>query len=236
MSPTASSKRTTVLLVDDRAWAREALAHTLEETDRHLRVLRVSTLSDLAGIQTPKGQTVILLNLIGIDSSDRLFYGRIEAIRLTKPGMPVVALSDRAQAEEILRAIGYGLNGYLLATLAGRHVARVLRFVATGGTFVPAEPFLADAEGAVPYGATADPPAGVPAPPAASISLTPRETEVLHLLRDGLTNKQVARALDLREPTVKVHVHNVLQKLGAANRTQLALLAEQTAPEKSTSS
>jgi DNA-binding NarL/FixJ family response regulator len=62
--------------------------------------------------------------------------------------------------------------------------------------------------------------------------LTPKETAVLRLLREGLSNKQIARALGVREPTVKVHVHNVLLKLGAANRTQVALLAGRMASEE----
>jgi DNA-binding NarL/FixJ family response regulator len=61
--------------------------------------------------------------------------------------------------------------------------------------------------------------------PRASDSLTARQREVLTGLKDGLSNKQIARNLDMSEATVKVHVRQVMRKLGALNRTQAAVLA-----------
>lgn len=58
-------------------------------------------------------------------------------------------------------------------------------------------------------------------------SLTRREIEVLHYLAQGLTNKEIARALDLQVVTVKLHVRGICRKLGAANRTQAALIAHE---------
>jgi DNA-binding NarL/FixJ family response regulator len=57
--------------------------------------------------------------------------------------------------------------------------------------------------------------------------LTSRQTDVLHLLRSGQSNKYIARELNMRESTVKVHVRQIMRKLGAANRTQAALFARQ---------
>jgi DNA-binding NarL/FixJ family response regulator len=62
------------------------------------------------------------------------------------------------------------------------------------------------------------------APP--SVELTPREAEVLGLVRQGLANKQIARRLGISERTVKAHLTNVFQRIGVADRTQAALWAE----------
>jgi DNA-binding NarL/FixJ family response regulator len=225
-------RRTTVLLVDDRAWTREALAHALEKSDRWMRVVRARSPSDLSEMAKPAGPAVILLSMNGAEPAERHLAESVAAARAAMPDTPIAALSDRPQAEDILRAIGRGLSGYVLACLEGRHVAMALRFMATGGIFVPAGPLLEGLDAAALSAApTAPMPVGAGSPRPGQGSLTPRESAVLRLLREGLTNKQIARALGLREPTVKVHVHNVLLKLGATNRTQLALLAGRMAAE-----
>jgi two-component system nitrate/nitrite response regulator NarL len=55
--------------------------------------------------------------------------------------------------------------------------------------------------------------------------LTTRERQIIHVLAEGLTNKEIARRLKLAEGTVKVHLHRIFQKLQVANRTALAILA-----------
>jgi DNA-binding CsgD family transcriptional regulator len=61
-------------------------------------------------------------------------------------------------------------------------------------------------------------------------SLTTRERQIVLVLSEGLTNKEIARTLRLTEGTVKVHLHNIYQKLGISNRTALAVLARSTTP------
>ena len=56
-------------------------------------------------------------------------------------------------------------------------------------------------------------------------SLTPREVQIMALLGEGLSNKEIARRLDAKEATVKVQIHRLMRKLGVANRTQAAVLA-----------
>ena len=58
------------------------------------------------------------------------------------------------------------------------------------------------------------------------VGLTPRECDVLNLLREGKPNKIIAAALDLKETTVKIHVRHIMKKLKATNRTEAALMAE----------
>jgi DNA-binding NarL/FixJ family response regulator len=226
-----SRRRLSVLLVDNRAWTREALACALEKADRSLHVRPITSIAALAAMTRPAASVVILLNVSGIAAEGCDLPEGIAAARAAMPGVPVVALAEHAEATDILLAIGRGLSGYVLASVEGRHLAMALHFVAGGGIFVPAEPLLDGLEPGAAFTPAADPERIAAKVQAAT--LTPRETAVLRLLREGLSNKQIARALDLREPTVKVHVHNVLLKLGATNRTQLALLAGQMVPDES---
>ena len=72
------------------------------------------------------------------------------------------------------------------------------------------------------------PEASVPFPLMEGLAaLTQREREVLDYLKDGLANKEIARALDLQEVTIKLHIRGICRKLGAKNRTQAALRAQE---------
>jgi DNA-binding NarL/FixJ family response regulator len=122
------------------------------------------------------------------------------------------------------------LNGYIPMSLELGPVAHALIFVAAGGTFVPAELLLTSLQVPAAHDLpAAAKPAEVPTP-AAMARLTPREVAVLALVGQGKSNKQIARELNRGEATVKVHVRNIMRKLGAANRTQVALLAEGLLP------
>ena len=219
-------RRITVLLVDIRAWTREAVGRALEKASRGIRVLRFGDVSDIQQTDLDSGSKVVLINVTGTKLADSGVTTAFSALSSSLPGVPVVALSDSNDPEEILNAIERGLNGYIPMSLELRSVVEALRFVAAGGTFVPAEPLLACLDAATP--------ANVPPQPAKDTttvglelaSLTPRELAVLNLLRQAKSNKRIARELDLSEATVKVHVRHIMRKLGAVNRTQVALLAD----------
>ena len=208
----------TVLLVDARAWTREAFAHALESAGKDFRVLCVGDVAELAQMDV-NGAAIVALNLTGSRGDDRCVATAITAVRSCRPGLPIVVLSDCLNAEEILAAIEHGLNGYIPISMEVKLVIDVLRFVAAGGTFVPAELLLASLDGGIPAQDT------VVVRPQLN-TLTPRERSVLHVLRQGKSNKHIARELDMREATVKVHVRHIMRKLGVANRTQVALVAE----------
>lgn len=215
----------TVMLVDARPWTREALARALEMASRDLRVLRFGDAGDLAQA-SPDRPTLVLLNVTGLRLSDARVCAAVGAACSSLPGTPVVALSDEESAEEILSAIDRGLSGYVPISLDLRSVVETLRFVAAGGVFVPAEPLLASLRMAETSAAPPEPSWHAATPVLAVNDLTPRELAVLALLGQGKSNKHVARELSLSEATVKVHVRHIMRKLGAVNRTQVALLAE----------
>jgi two-component system nitrate/nitrite response regulator NarL len=222
----ANDRVTTVLLVDARAWTREALACGLEVASRDLRVLRFADFSELPGAELPIGAAVVLLTVTGRRLSDPRVSSAIAATRSRLPEMPVAVLSEEEDAETIVEAVEGGLSGYVPMSLELGPLARALIFVAAGGTFVPAELLLTSFRVPAAHDLPAATPADVPTPAAMRNRLTPREIVVLVLVGQGQSNKQIARELNLSEATAKVHVRHIMRKLGAVNRTQVALLAK----------
>ena len=145
----------------------------------------------------------------------------VEATRRLRQQWPearVIILTTFNDDEYVFEALRVGALGYLLKDLSGQELANAVRTVANGGALI--DPSVA--RKVVAEFARLTPPArpmndGLPEP------LTERELEVLRLLAQGLSNREIGNKLSLTEGTVKNYVTNVLQKIGARDRTQAAL-------------
>jgi DNA-binding NarL/FixJ family response regulator len=134
------------------------------------------------------------------------------------PGVPVVILSGVIGRSEAMEALRRGAAGVISKDLRGPALINALRLVLAGETFVPStfvdEP--AEGEGA---------PEDASALRAALGNLTRRELEAVRLLADGLSNRDIAAAMALAEVTVKLHLHNAFQKMGARSRADAVRIA-----------
>ena len=152
---------------------------------------------------------VVLIDLVmpGVDG--------VEAIRRIHELLPearVVVLTSFADDSKVVPAVRAGAAGYLLKDVQPADLAAAIRTVAAGGALLDPS-VTARVLQEVAAGGAPDP------------GLTAREREVLGLLAQGLTNRQIAAQLVLSEKTVKTHVSSILGKLGLADRTQAALYA-----------
>lgn len=142
--------------------------------------------------------------------------------RLAKmlPGIPVVVVSDRDGRAAVFEALRLGARAYVPSSLDPEILVETLRFVHKGGSFIPLDVLvsLPGQRGAAQHATVEG---------SGSLGLTNGELRVLELLRRGQPNKVIARALEIEESTVKVHVRRILKKLDAANRTEAALVAQQ---------
>ena len=125
----------------------------------------------------------------------------ISAIIAEFPQSRIIALTTWDGDADIHRALEAGARGYLLKDVVSEEVVGAIRQVHAGGRVIPGDVAKRLAEFTP------------------RIDLTERELEVLALIAKGLSNKEVASALGRTEATVKVHVLHILQKLGAADRT-----------------
>jgi DNA-binding NarL/FixJ family response regulator len=138
------------------------------------------------------------------------------------PGAPIVLMADHYDAALVSRAMAHGFAGLISTHMSGDLVLCVLRLILAGGTYFPCEPAWF-APAALPLGE---------APLAAgarrsTYGLTPRQLDVLGYICQGMSNKIIARALGMRETTVKAHVMQIMRRLNAENRTQVALRVSQ---------
>jgi len=147
----------------------------------------------------------------GVEATRRIIHESWSEARV----VILTTFNDDAYVFEALRV---GALGYLLKDLSGQELANAVRTVANGGALI--DPSVA--RKVVNEFARLTPPArpineGLPEP------LTERELDVLRLLAEGLSNREIGNKLSLAEGTVKNYVTNVLQKIGARDRTQAAL-------------
>lgn len=124
-------------------------------------------------------------------------------------GARIIALTSYDGDQDIYRALEAGVRGYMLKEMVHTDVLRAIRTVHAGKRLIPGEV----AERLTEY--------------FPQIALTPREVEVLAFVAQGLGNKEIAGHLGTASGTVKIHVQNILGKLGASDRTQAVTLAIQ---------
>ena len=136
----------------------------------------------------------------------------IAAIRRQAPEIEVVALTSVLEDTAVVEAVRAGAIGYLLKDTDARELSRAIKAAAAGQVQLSPQ-------------AAARLINEVRAPEQIREPLTEREIEVLRLLAQGKSNKEIARALDITEQTVKTHVSHILGKLDVPSRTQAALYA-----------
>jgi DNA-binding NarL/FixJ family response regulator len=140
--------------------------------------------------------------------------------------VPLVLVSDREDATEVMAALEAGVRGFVPTSISLPVAMQALQFIMSGGSFFPPAALTQAARNS--HSAQVAPRKGVAVIAATSMEpggLTARQQEVLEHLRQGASNKLIGRQLKLRESTVKVHIRHIMRKLGAVNRTQAALSA-----------
>jgi DNA-binding NarL/FixJ family response regulator len=204
-------------VVDDHPLFLGGMATLLRRFERDVQVHTATSAEE--GLATARARELDLvlidLRLPGMDGMTA-----IGEFHRQNPALPVVVLSATEQPEDIARAVASGALGLIPKTSSTRALFAALRQVLDGNVFIPFEPVEADA------GPRAAADGGEPDAPSSSLSL--RQMEVLALLCQGMTNRQIADGLELSEKTVKTHVTCIFRALGVVNRTQALLAARRT--------
>jgi len=213
-------KKIRIMLVDDQSLFREALRTLLSLQDGFEIVAEAENGERAVSLAKVHRPDVILMDL-------RMpVLGGVEATRkilAANPANRVVVLTTFEEDEEIFDAMRAGALGYLLKACSAEKLCEALRAAAKGTSVL--EPSVAARVMAelnrltVRGGKRAAQPLADP--------LSERELGVLKLLADGCSNKEIGVQLKITEGTVKNHMTNVLEKLGALDRTQAALRARE---------
>ena len=194
-----------ILIADDHELLRDTLVHFLSGEPGIETAVAASLPEALTTVAASGPFDLVLLDyaMPGMEG-----LGRMRA----QPGAQRVAIiSGTASREVAEQALAAGAAGFLPKTLSARSLLNAVRFMAMGEQYAPLD-FMRQ-------------PVPAPAHPMMHL-LSQREREVLEGLTQGKSNKEIARDLDLREPTVKLHMKTLYRKIGAANRTQAAMIAK----------
>lgn len=204
-----------ILTVDDTALFRRSVAQLIDKQD-DLAVIGEAE----NGLEAVQKANELRPDLVVMDVEMPVMDG-VEATRLIReqlPAVKVVMLTVSEADEHLFDAIRFGAQGYLLKDLRPEELFDLIRAVMRNEAALSpsiAGRLLGQIREGTPV---AEMPDAEPEGPA----LTPRELEVLRLVADGLSNKEIAAKLFITEGTVKNHVHNALEKLQLENRTQAA--------------
>lgn len=199
-----------ILLVDDHAVVREGVRALLEQQPDMKIIGEASHGADALAMLVSLSPDVVVLDMKmpGLPTTQS-----ISEIKRLRPECQVLMFTSYAEDSQVRDALSAGATGYLLKDTLRDDLIRAVREVAAGRAWLhpQAQRQMLD---------------WMRRPPSPVDSLTTRERSVLLLIAEGLSNKHIARRLDLTEGTVKGYVSQVLDKLGVADRTQAALLAQ----------
>ena len=201
-----------ILVVDDHFVVREGLRAYLE-LQEDMRVVGEAADGRAALREAERLQPDVILMDLAMPVLDGV--DAMRELRRRMPDVRVIVLTSYLDEDRLLPAIQAGAAGYLLKDVQPSELARAVRAARDG------EALLDPAAAAKLVAAIAQTPTE-----ASGDALTTRELEVLAQLGAGMSNKRIARELEISESTVKAHVGRVLAKLGVADRTQAVLHAQ----------
>lgn len=201
-----------IIVVDDHPLFREGVTRSLNEIGGFEIVGEGCTSADAVRLAREATPDVILMDI-------SLPGGGLEAIAPIlehNPSCVLLMLTVSESADDLKTAIQLGAKGYVLKGVGSRTLAEIIRTVAAGESYIASSlSFKLMAQMAE---ETAKPAAND-----VMATLTEREQEVLTLVASGLSNKMVARDLNLHEKTIKHHMTRIFVKLNVKNRTEAAL-------------
>lgn len=210
-----------ILIADDHELFRDGLRHVLDQLGGPLAIIEASDYPQ--AIEAAGHDRDIDIVLLDLSMPGMAWNEGLQQLRALLPErVPIIILSASDERRHVLQAVNLGAAGFIPKTSSSRVMLSALKLVLSGGVYLP--PALLEQANH-----------GDPIANENAVSfLTPRQREVLALLGQGKSNKEIARVLQLAEGTVKLHVTAILKALNVNNRTRAVVAASQlglTEPE-----
>ena len=212
-----------IALVESRVFVGECIHRSL----RAALSVPVVTFSTLSELESKFSESFGLFFLSLRDANQEECANALTLLGALAPSVPIVVLSSSANHMDFARtAINYGAKGYIPSTTKFEIVVEAVRFILAGGTYVPID-HLFDQVTRSPFATKLVSPSSV---------LTEREMTIVQAIQEGKSNKIIAYKLCICEGTVKVHLRNIMKKLNAKNRTDVAVKMQMSIAPDSASS
>ena len=208
-----------ILIVDDHALVRRGMGHVVRECFGEAEVLEAGGGTEAIAVMTSGNVDVALVD-VRMPDSDGLEL--LHEMKARWPDVPVIMLTSFDHAQYVRRALAEGAAGYMLKDATPEDLEQAIKVAMSGGGNVLSPRVIQNLFEAMEGGGTSENGDRIHRPNA---SLTQRETDILALLAEGKSNRDISRALFLSEKTVKAHLAAIFRKLGVTNRTQAAMAA-----------
>jgi DNA-binding NarL/FixJ family response regulator len=222
-----TSRPISILLIDDNRLLRDGLT-TLLRKQPGFRVVAAASRLDSAMLRSPEQRPDIVLLDAALPDHDSL--GVVRSVRLAWPQIKVIVMGLLPGQSDIVEFVRAGVSGFILKDATSQEFVRSIRAVAEGEHVLPratTHPLFSqiatEAVGRDEKGG------GL-----AALRMTPRQRQVVYLICDGMTNKEIAERLRISLFTVKSHVHNILEKLALHTRLQIAAHVHERGARSST--
>lgn len=203
-----------ILLVDDHRLFREGMVHVLKAGLTDEEPLTIHEACDCgAALEMAAKWPQLDLVLLDLNLPDCKGVSALQKFTQTFPLLPVMVLSASTQHSDIRRSLECGAMGFVPKDSSSSVVISAIRLVQSGNIYVP--PALLGEDNSL-----------GPQTGSGSSGLTGRQTEVMQLIAEGKSNKEIARELSLAETTVKMHMTHIMRVLNVSNRTQAVVKAE----------
>ncbi|MGW1024607.1 response regulator [Streptomyces sp. NPDC002577] len=206
-----------VFLLDDHEVVRRGV-HDLLDDEPDITVVGEAATAEQALVRIPALRPRVAVLDVRLPDGDGVTVCR--ELRSRMPGLACLMLTSFDDEEALLDSIMAGASGYVLKQIQGSDLVSAVRTVAAGQSLL--DPSATALLMARLRADRHDDPHAVALP-----GLTPREREILALIGEGLTNRQIGRRLYLAEKTIKNHISRLLAKLGVERRIQAAVIATQ---------
>jgi DNA-binding NarL/FixJ family response regulator len=202
-----------ILVVDDHALVREGLCQVLKGLDEQIEVLEAPHCArafELAELHHGLDMVLLDYHLPDMNGLEALaIFGK------KHPELPIVMLSGSVNPQIMRQVMAQGAAGFVTKSGKSQELLTILRLVLDGGIYTPPD---------LPTDAS-PPPVDDVRSGYLPLQFTRRQEEVLYLLLDGRSNKEISEALNLADETIKTHVTAILRGFGVKNRVQAVLAA-----------
>jgi DNA-binding NarL/FixJ family response regulator len=202
-----------VLITDEQSLFRDGLSLRLKEIKEDIVILQSSNLVEMQKILSHETDTDIVI--LDIDLAELNSIEIINKIKTTAPNTKIVAISSSEDIRNIKKILSLGVKGYIPKKSDSNILTGALKLILDGGTYIP--PVMLNNN--IDYTC-------ISSQHSLKKNLTNRQSQVLDLIAQGKSNKQIAYDMGVSEATVKLHINALLRSLKVNNRTQAVITAQ----------
>ena len=208
------------LLIDDHALIREALQNVLKELACDATILEASNCREAQILIEQQADLEVILLDLNLPDGDG--FNLLAQVREHSPQVSIVVLSANTDRDNVLRALDLGAVGFIPKSGQRAVMLAALKLVLSGGVYFPPEILAREQSSRPPFAPKHHGTDRLRLSPT-DFGITERQIEVLALMMEGKSNKEICRILNLAEPTVKNHVAATLKALKVKNRTEAVM-------------